>query len=246
VGIKMEYNKTQLHPEKEFERHVFHRDQFAHYLRWTHVLKIAKIGMNILDFGCGNANLLELLYRNRYRPKSYLGLDIRNRTIEQNKQNFKLDFVKFRCLDLCGDVNVGDDWDIIVCFEVIEHIGKKNAEVFLKNIQKSMNDKTLLLLSTPNYNIRVGAAQNHIINSEIGEFEYNELKTLLEKYFIIDDVFGTMASQIDYKSKMNEWQIKMFDHLTKYYDSNLVSNIMAPFFPVESRNCLWRCRCKTL
>jgi hypothetical protein len=35
------YNTTDLDPEATFERHVFHRDQFAHYLRWTHVLKAA-------------------------------------------------------------------------------------------------------------------------------------------------------------------------------------------------------------
>ena len=64
-----EYNITQLSPDVTFEKHVFHRDQFAHYLRWTHVLKRAKIGMNILDFGCGTGNLAEVLYRNRYKGR---------------------------------------------------------------------------------------------------------------------------------------------------------------------------------
>ena len=36
----MDYNKTQLHPEQIFEKHIFHRDQFAHYLRWNYILKI--------------------------------------------------------------------------------------------------------------------------------------------------------------------------------------------------------------
>ena len=58
------YNTTDLRPDQAFERHVFHRDQFAHYLRWTHILKEAKIGESIVDFGCGAANLLEVLYRN--------------------------------------------------------------------------------------------------------------------------------------------------------------------------------------
>jgi hypothetical protein len=61
------YNTTDLDPETTFERHVFHRDQFAHYLRWTHILKVAKIGEKIVDFGCGKGNLLEVLYRNRFK-----------------------------------------------------------------------------------------------------------------------------------------------------------------------------------
>ena len=54
------YNTTDLNPESTFTKHVFHRDQFAHYLRWTHILKEARIGETICDFGCGNGNLLEV------------------------------------------------------------------------------------------------------------------------------------------------------------------------------------------
>ena len=239
-----QYNKTQLHPELEFERHIFHRDQFAHYLRWTHVLKLAKINQSILDFGCGNANLLELLYRNKYRPKEYLGIDIRKQTINTLKDQYKnLEYAKFVDLDLCSkEFSIKGDWDIIASFEVIEHIGKQNARQFLSNIKSCMNPNTILLLSTPVYDEKTGAANNYIINGEVCEFEYNELKNLLSEFFIIEDVFGTFASQKDYKPFMNEWQTKMFEHLTKYYDSNLVSNIMAPFFPMQSRNCLWKCK----
>lgn len=38
---------------------------------------------------------------------------------------------------------------------------------------------------------------------------------------------------------MNEWQKEMFEGLRGYYDANLISNIMAPFFPEQSRNTLW-------
>ncbi len=67
---KHNYNITQLHPDKCFERHIFHRDQFAHYLRWTHILKESNIGETIVDFGCGKGNLLEVLYRNRKKQSN--------------------------------------------------------------------------------------------------------------------------------------------------------------------------------
>ena len=84
------YNTTDLNPETTFKRHVFHRDQFAHYLRWTHILKESRIGEVICDFGCGNGNLLEVLYRNRFKQAKYIGIDIRD--------NFKKDLKK---LDWC-------------------------------------------------------------------------------------------------------------------------------------------------
>jgi len=243
----MTYNKTQLNPETTFEKHVYHRDQFAHYLRWTHVLKIARIGQTILDFGCGSGNMFEVFYRNRYKPLQYLGLDIRQQTIDKlNEKWSKLPYVQFRQADLCNpEIDYGNNWDIITCFEVIEHIGKYNAAQFLDNIRKHMNEKTLLLLSTPCYDEKVGAAANHIIDGKVGEFTYMELYDLLNERFEIVAKYGTFASQKDYKEtiKGSKWE-EFFKQLSEYYDSNLVSVMMAPFFPELSRNVLWKLKLK--
>jgi len=237
------YNKTQLNPQDTFERHIYHRDQFAHYLRWTHILKIAKIGQTILDFGCGSGEMLEVFYRNRFRPKKYLGLDIRTNTINKNNEKFKnVDFAEFKEADLCGDINLNEKFDIITSFEVFEHIGKWNGQKYLNNIKKHMNENSRLYMSTPCFNGK--AAKNHMItddegNEHVGEYGFEELKELLSKNFEIIKVYGTFASMSDYKPLLNDWQQKMFDELCDYYDVNLVSNIMAPFFPEHSRNAHW-------
>ena len=82
------YNTTQLDPDKAFERHVFHRDMFAHFLRWTNILRLADAGAKILDFGCGSGNQYEVLYRNRFKPAKFIGLDIRSQTIKKNHVKF--------------------------------------------------------------------------------------------------------------------------------------------------------------
>src|SRR3990167_1980798 len=127
------YNKTQLHPEIAFEKHVFHRDMFSHYLRWTNVLKRAKIGMRILDVGCGSGNLAEVLYRNKYKAKLYLGLDIRSKTIKANNEKFKrVPWVQFAEIDAVKEIPFFksidlEPWDIIVSFETVEHVGKEHV-----------------------------------------------------------------------------------------------------------------------
>ena len=236
------YNTTQLDPDTTFERHVYHRDQFAHYLRWTHVLKRVRLGDKVLDFGCGTSmNLAEVFYRNRFKCERYLGLDIR----KPNKKGDKLlekDWINFATHDLVNDEIAQlypEDWNLITSFEVIEHIGKQNADSFLQNIRSCCNKDTLVLISTPVYDEKVGAAANHIINGEICEFAYDELKDLLEKYFTIEEVYGTFASQRDYKPEMNEAQTEVYNALSKYYDANLISNLMAPMFPEKSRNAIW-------
>ena len=238
------YNKTQLTPQKEFERHIYHRDQFAHYFRWSHVLKNAKIGQTILDFGCGTGEILELFYRNRYKPKYYLGLDIRQKTINENAEKFKkLDFAEFKQVDLCQDeLDLGRTFDIITCFEVIEHIGHANIYKFLDNIFYHCNEDTTIYLSTPNYDPKVGAAKNHMLGpeKEIGEWDHFELQEKLSEFFTIERKYGTFASIRDYKEDLHDWQIPMFEALREYYDTNLLSNLMAPIIPPEhARNCLW-------
>ncbi len=238
------YNTTQLNPDTAFERHIYHRDQFAHYLRWTHVFKYMKpLGeKKVLDFGCGSGNLAEVLYRNRYKCAEYLGLEVREKTVEEANHKFeKVPWIKFSTQDLCKeDYSVDlEPSDVIVSFEVIEHIGKKNADIFLQNMCKHCHEDTTILLSTPNYDPDVGAAANHIINGEVCEFDHFELQSILERYFTIEKKYGTFASQKDYKKLLNDWQLKFFEQAHDYWDSNLLSNIMAPMFPEQARNCLW-------
>ena len=240
---KQIYNKTQLTPQQEFERHIYHRDQFAHYLRWAHVLKNAKIGQTILDFGCGTGEMLEVFYRNKYRPKKYVGLDIREKTIEDNKEKFgKLDFAEFKQADLCAELDLGMTFDIVTCFEVIEHIGHANADAFLENIAYHCNENTVVYLSTPNYDPHVGAANNHLLgpNKEVGEWDHFELQKELEKFFTIEKKYGTFASIKDYKDELVGWKQEAFEALREYYDTNLLSNLMAPMIDAsKARNCLW-------
>ena len=237
------YNKTQLTPQQEFERHIYHRDQFAHYLRWTHVLKEAKVGQTILDFGCGSGEMLEVFYRNRFRPKKYVGLDIRTSQIAKNNEKFeKLDFATFKQADLCQNVELDEKFDIVTCFEVFEHIGHANADAFLENIWRHCGENTKVYFSTPNYDPKVGAAENHILGDEreIGEWDHFELQAELEKFFNVEKKYGTFASMRDYKDELNDWQKPMFEALKEYYDVNLVANIMAPLVDAsKARNCLW-------
>lgn len=254
--MEKKYNKTQLNPDKEFNRHIYHRDQFAHYFRWTYILKIAKIGMKILDLGCGTGNLLEVLYRNKYKADKYLGVDIRKKTIENAENRFKnIPWADFLCADLCIETcqNSTETWlestknekySIVSCFEVLEHVGHSRAIFLLDNIKYITNENTTVLISTPCYDKKIGAANNHMISGNVGEFTFDEIKKLLSDRFVIENVWGTFASQKDYKNHMNEWQKTMFYKLNEYYDTNLLSNLIAPFFPQYSRNCLWKLRMK--
>lgn len=148
-------------------------------------------------------------------------------------------FGDFKAQDLCQEFDLNKKFDYVTCFEVVEHIGHKNIDVFLQNLARHCDENTQIYLSTPNYDERVGAADNHIINGEIGEWKHEELVKKLEEYFVIEKKYGTFASIRDYKDLMNDWQKEMFENLKEYYDTNILACLMAPFFPEQARNCLY-------
>lgn len=242
------YNTTDLDPEKTFERHVFHRDQFAHYLRWTYILKVTQNTRDITltDFGCGKGHLAEVLYRNRHSVGLYQGLDIRKQTIDKAKEKFeRVPWVKFYQADLVlDDLNYLEKADVVTSFEVIEHVGKQNADVFLQKFLACGKEDADYYLSTPNYDEKVGAAQNHIYNGQVNEFKHEELQELLEKYFVVEEKFGTFASQKDYKDLLSKEEKELFDKLNRYYNPDLISVIFAPLYPEAARNSLWHLKRK--
>lgn len=244
---KKKYNTTDLDPEKAFDRHIFHRDMFAHYLRWSHIFKVSRVGETVADFGCGNGNLLEVLYRNRLKQAKYVGIDIRDNAKPKLKE---LPWAEFIVEDLVNPQN-GTDFSAIqaskVCsFEVIEHVGKQNVDIFLQNFKACGVDDATYYLSTPNYDERVGAAGNHTYDSgddrgiAVQEFTYQELHdAFIRNGFTIQKTYGTFASIRDYKELLTGWKLEMYNNLKEYFDVNILSNLMAPFFPEQSRNTLW-------
>lgn len=248
------YNVTDLNVKEQFQNGFAHRDYLAHLFRWWHILKVVMAGERICDFGCGNAFLLEILYRNRTGIGSYIGLDIRSNALKNAMEKFsKLSHAKFIEIDLIkSEFNYAViKADRVVSFEVMEHVGKQNAEVFLEHFRDCGKPSATYYLSTPNYDEKVGAAGNHTYDSGDGrgvtvqEHTHEELSELIGKFFTVEQKFGTFASVRDYKALMNAWQKEMYEQLSKYYEQNMMSILMAPMFPEHSRNTMWVLKRKT-
>lgn len=237
-----EMNKTELKPYDAMEREVLHRDMIAHVLRWTHVLNRATIGMKILDFGCGSGGLAETFYRNRFKPARFLGLEIRPGIVKKLEREFP--WAEFKEADLTKPLDVGTDWDLITSFEVLEHCNRKNGQAFVDNLAKCCNEKTVVMLSTPNYDEAVGCAQNHFYDGQRQEYAHTELQALLETRFIVTNKWGTFISIKDYKDKLDKPTRELWEKLHDYYDSNFLAIIFAPLFPEIARNCLWELKKK--
>src|SRR5690606_614273 len=129
-------------------------------------------------------------------------------------------------------------------FEVIEHIEPAHGRAMLSRIRELMEltvenkEPATFFMSTPNWNV-VACADNHV-----SEYKHAALGWLLEDVgFTIKERYGTFASISDYRDKLfntYEGSAVIYNKLANYYDSNMLSNIFAPLFPAEARNCIWR------
>lgn len=235
------YNTTQLYIDRAAERGIIHRDYLAHCLRWSHVMKHAKTGQRILDVGCGiNTPLAWTFYTNKYKPDKYVGLDFRaNFEVKPETFNFPVhliggfDVTKEEHWDNLVVMH-GNTFDIVTCFEVLEHMEKPDGIQLLSNLSINAGNGSVFL-STPVFN--GSAAANHV-----HEWEFDELKEELVKYFKIEAVHGTFASQSDILPVLSPGELETFTKLKMYYDSNLIAILLAPNHPEKSRNCIWRLR----
>lgn len=237
-------DNTHLSIDAAEARGFIHRDYIAHCLRWTHVCRYlyrrqAYQTARILDIGCGReVPLAKLLYSSRLIPERYAGIDVNTLTMPSMflKGKFQPDLYTG---DFC-DLELEDlefTPNIIVCFEVLEHIEPEHVVRMLKHTRYLLDGDGVAFFSTPCWNPDVGAAANHV-----NEMRYEAMGSILEKHsFRIVAKYGTFASIKDYKHKLAEdGGTELFERLRDYYDTNYLATIFAPLYPHLARNVLWQ------
>ena len=248
MQAQREIDKTHLSCEQAEERGFLHRDYIAHCLRWRHVVKHLQNKYKtarILDIGCGKETpLIKTLYTMRMTPEMYTGIDMNK--LPWKPIHEKISEKMCQEFQLLGET----DWSLpqpqaiatptlITCFEVLEHVTPEKVLGIINNIKLVSDKDTICFISTPCFNGK--AAANHI-----NEMTYEFMWDLMREHFVVEEHWGTFASQRDIEPKIFTNQIEgaylehAYTSLKKYYDSNLLSVLFAPLFPQQSRNCMWK------
>jgi SAM-dependent methyltransferase len=226
-----------------------HRDYLAHCLRYSHVARYLNEGKrcsssHILDVGCGSEAPLARLLRSMmmvFKTGSYTGVDYGPvawpwpKTSPEKARTRFIERADFATVELPRD-----EYDAIVCFEVLEHVEPLHAFTMLKRMAALLRPKGAAFISTPCYDSVVGPAKNHV-----NEMSFNGLEALLwAAGFEVERVWGTFASQKDYKGLLKSRGIdaELWSSLSSYYDSSVLSCLFAPLFPERARNCIWKLR----
>lgn len=237
---------TYLSIDQAESRGFIHRDYIAHCFRWSHVIKELSKGQvyktaRILDIGCGRLiPMATMLHSSRMAPAYYCGVDYG--PVDRNNKSVAttLNSPSFNC-DIWDRTSITDlkldtdekPFDIVVCFEMLEHVEPKMVHTTLDKIREMTHSKSRIFISTPVFNGR--AAANHVNEMTVEALG----NVFLDHAFGIVNMSGTFASISDYYCDLSQAEKEVFEKLRDYYDVNVLSTIFAPLHPAKSRNILW-------
>jgi arylsulfatase A-like enzyme/2-polyprenyl-3-methyl-5-hydroxy-6-metoxy-1,4-benzoquinol methylase len=144
---------------------------YEHLPRYALARTLAK-GMRVLDFGCGTgygaASLAEV-------AQCVVGVDIDAGAIEWARATHRRSNLHFeRHADLGRGLAPGS-FDLITCFEVIEHINHATQLELLRSMNELLASTGKLILSTPNPRITVHYGDNPYHLQEMTAAQFLEL-----------------------------------------------------------------------
>jgi 2-polyprenyl-3-methyl-5-hydroxy-6-metoxy-1,4-benzoquinol methylase len=173
-------------------------------LRWSHQARFKKAfdlvshykANTILDYGCGDGTFL-LFVDKLYKRK--VGIEINPQDIQNLKNRFHgLDSFQFKHLN----EKLNEKFDIVTCFEVLEHCSDENIEKIFVDILKSYCSKDgHIIISVPKETgltmIGKQLVRRFLALKKTGTYEYSEWYSFSEFFQML---FATQITQINRKS----------------------------------------------
>lgn len=171
---------------------------------WPHVSRYwwaseqAK-GARVLDCACGKGYGSYVL---SHTAKEVVGVDLNDQSLAVARKEFPdIPFVQQSIFQL-GEL--GRRFDLIVAFEVIEHIRPEATDEFLQSLAAALAPGGQVLISTPNHEVvtKSGAA---VPDFHINNFRARELRRALAAHFQGVEMLG----QFRQRGRLNQF---LFDH----------------------------------
>ena len=203
----VEFTGERFVPDKP-ELYHLHQEHVIRYMFASQFVK-SKV---VLDSGCGTGYGSHLLLQKG--AKKVIGTDISNDAVEYCKEKYPEENLEFK-VDDCTKSNFEDKiFDVIVSFEVIEHL--KDAGLFLNEVKRLLKSDGTFIVSTPNK--RTYDTENPF---HIHEFYEGEFRSFLQEKFRHVSIFyqdypSTLAIYKSGKKKgIQEFSIDDQDDINK-------------------------------
>ena len=233
-----EFDTTQLH-YKNFQYQP-HKDYLGHVYRWGFASRFVKRGMRVLDVGCGqDLPFLRSLGGSSATtiPDLYVGVDL-NKIKDVPNRKWATVCDQFNFIENYEDLELDyGQFDVIVNFEVFEHIELQLSRGLLKGMRELLAPGGKLIFSTPVYCESFKMARNHI-----NELRKDEVEAELHHAgFKIVKQFGTFGNVTDFKKVASKEMLEQYNACREFYGDDIMGSMISPLFPEASRNITHVC-----
>lgn len=246
------YNNFSKEPSKavrwnfldELAKGVERNITFAHFFRFSYVRHFTRGGRfnncnkTILDLGCGKASLRKIMYHNSINMK-YIGIDISKSPLEEALNLKSKEPAIYLNYDLNNGIPLVDNSaDVIVCFEIIEHIGKNKGINLLKECYRVLKKDGVLFLSTPNTKY----AENIYTKDHVYEWSDEEIEKELKKLNFIIKMKRGCSIKTKHLKSMLEKDLEMknlYDRFSKHFEGSILNQFFSTIYPEKSYDIMW-------
>ncbi len=150
----------------------FDYDEARHLAAYEYARTLAP-GKRVLDAGCGEGFNTQRLAE---VAAHVTGIDYSAAAIEFCAKTWRAANLRFERVDLSHPQGFGDTFDLVVNFQVLEHIEDDRA--FVEALRARLAPGGVLLLTTPNRLMSFSENPYHV-----REYTHGELRTLLQSVF---------------------------------------------------------------
>src|SRR5436190_13873150 len=163
----------------------------------------AKVAQNkiVLDLGCNNGFGADIL---SVAARKVIGADVSQRAIEAAHRAWSSKGVEFVLIDGIGLPFMDRCFEVIVSFQVIEHIA--DIQAYLYGIQRILAPEGVAIFTTPNACIRLDPGMKPWNEFHVHEFNAAELYDTLRQVFPRVEVRGLFAPNELYTVEFNRLQ----------------------------------------
>jgi len=155
---------------------IFNENALEHLHRYALVRDLVK-GKVVLDIASGEGYGSNLLAKT---ASEVFGVDICEETINNAKGRYIAGNLKFVQGDITCIPFQADTFDVIICFETIEHVS--NQHVVIRELKRVLKNDGVLIISTPEKK-KYSDDKNFKNPYHVKEFYEQEFKDFIKKHF---------------------------------------------------------------
>ena len=195
IGIQAEkHDLIRTTTFRSLEEYVL---QLVHTCAYVTASRVAK-NKKVLDLGCNTGYGTRILFDS---AKQIVGVDVSENAVSSAKNEYGHLGITFKQIDGKRLPFDDDTFDVIVSFQVIEHIVDHSK--YIGEIQRVLAPNGVVLFTTPNVLLRLDPGMKPWNEFHVREFSFSELKALLDAYFPKVGICGLFANEPLYSIEVN-------------------------------------------